>query len=151
MMRVSLRALALGTAVSLFACSGDHSNADSSAAPAAFPVKIIAFNDYHGNLESPGTFGVNTAVPSAERPPVGGADYLAGYVAKLNEQNPLHVVVGAGDFIGASPMILASFHDEPSVETLNRIGMEFNAVGNHEFDRGAAVGTPVPFEGAKFK
>ena len=28
-------------------------------------IKIIGFNDYHGNLESPGTFGVNTTVPAA--------------------------------------------------------------------------------------
>jgi 5'-nucleotidase len=74
--------------------------------------------------------------------------------------------------IGASPLISAIFHDEPTIETMNRLGMEFNAVGNHEFDegkdellrmqnggchptdpnscQGASVGTPTPFEGAKF-
>ena len=142
-----------------------------------FTVKIIGFNDYHGNLQSPGTFGQNTAVPAAQRPAVGGADYLAAYVARLKRQNRHNVVVGAGDFIGASPLVSALFFDEPSVETLNRIGLDFNAVGNHEFDKGAAellrlqnggckttngvvdpnsckgaqVGTPVPFEGARFK
>ncbi len=146
--------------------------------PAApFTVKIIGFNDYHGNLQSPGTFGVNTSVPAASRPAVGGAEFIAGHVAKLKAQNTNNVVVGAGDFIGATPLISSLFHDEPSIETLNRIGLEFNAVGNHEFDRGstelqrlqsggckvtggaqdpnsckgASVGTPVPYEGAKFK
>jgi 5'-nucleotidase len=149
-----------------------------AAAPAPFTVKIIGFNDYHGTLQSPGTFGQNTAVPAAQRPAVGGADYIAGHVAKLKSQNPLNVVVGAGDFIGASPLISALFSDEPAVETLNRIGVDFNAVGNHEFDKGktelkrlqsggcktlpgggidptsckgATVGTPFPFEGAKYK
>jgi 5'-nucleotidase len=143
----------------------------------AIKVKLIGFNDYHGNLQSPGTFGQNTAVPAALRPPVGGADYLAAYVERMKLQNRHTAVVGAGDFIGASPLISALFHDEPAVETLNRIGVDFNAVGNHEFDkgtaellrlqnggckqtggvtdpnscRGALVGTPVPFEGAKFK
>ncbi|HEX3141668.1 MAG TPA: hypothetical protein VHQ87_16550, partial [Rhizobacter sp.] len=98
-----------------------------------FSVKIIGFNDYHGNLMSPGTFGVNTSIPAAQRPAVGGADYLAGYVSALKKQNPLNVVVGAGDFIGASPLVSALFFDEPAVETLNLIGVEFNAVGNHEF------------------
>ncbi len=142
-----------------------------------FTAKIIGFNDYHGTLQTPGTFGQNTAVPAAQRPAVGGADYLAAYVARLKSQSRHHVVVGAGDFIGASPLVSALFFDEPAVETLNRIGLEFNAVGNHEFDkgsaellrlqrggckktdgvqdpnscRGAEVGTPVPFEGAKFK
>ncbi|MGA0609242.1 bifunctional metallophosphatase/5'-nucleotidase [Caldimonas sp. KR1-144] len=140
-------------------------------------VKIVGFNDYHGNLQSPGTFGQNTSVPFAQRPPVGGADALAAYVARLKAQNKHNVVVGAGDFIGASPLISALFFDEPAVETLNRIGLEFNAVGNHEFDKGAAellrlqnggckltngaqdpnsclgaqVGTPAPFEGARFQ
>ena len=99
-------------------------------------VKIIGFNDYHGNLQTPGTFGVNTLVPAAQRPAVGGAEYMAAYVARLKAQNRNNVVVGAGDFIGASPLISALFFDEPAVETLNKIGLEFNAVGNHEFDKG---------------
>ncbi len=184
-MKTFLSAIVLSIAASLAACSnGNGSSASSAGTPsqsngvqAPFSIKIIALNDYHGNLESPGTLGANALVPSAERPAVGGADYVAAHVARLKEQNPMHAVVGAGDFIGASPLISASFHDEPSIETLNRIGLEFNAVGNHEFDKGwaellrlqnggckmvngapdpnsckgAAVGTPVPFEGAKFK
>ncbi|HEX5354715.1 MAG TPA: bifunctional metallophosphatase/5'-nucleotidase [Aquabacterium sp.] len=101
-----------------------------------FVVKLIGFNDYHGNLETPGTFGVNTLVPAANRPPVGGAEYMAAYVARMKASNPLNAVVGAGDFIGATPLISALFFDEPAVETLNKIGVEFNAVGNHEFDKG---------------
>jgi 5'-nucleotidase len=136
-------------------------------------VRVIGFNDFHGNLQSPGTFGVNLSIPPAQRPAVGGAEYIAGHVEKLKSANPLNVVVGAGDFIGASPLISALFHDEPAIEVMNRVGLEFNAVGNHEFDhgasellrlqnggckpgdpnscKGASVGTPVPFEGAKFK
>jgi 5'-nucleotidase len=38
--------------------------------------------------------------------------------------------------IGASPLISALFHDEPTIEAFNLIGLDFNAVGNHEFDDG---------------
>lgn len=100
-----------------------------------FTVKIIGFNDFHGNLESPGSFSSNLASGSVARP-VGGAEFMAAYVARMKAANPLNVVVGAGDFIGATPLISALFFDEPSVETLNKIGLEFNAVGNHEFDKG---------------
>ena len=157
--------------IALVACGGTNSPA------APFTVKLIGFNDYHGTLESPGTFGVNTAVPAANRPAVGGADFMAAHVAALKKQNSLNVVVGAGDLIGATPLISSLFFDEPSIETLNRIGLEFTSVGNHEFDKGSAellrlqnggckttggitdpnsckgatVGTPVPFEGAKYK
>ncbi len=175
-------ALALVSATALIACGGDSDNtppptATTPATSTPFTAKIIGFNDFHGTLESPGTFGQTTAVPAASRPPVGGADFLAGHVAALKKANPLNVVVGAGDSIGATPLISSLFFDEPSVEALNRIGLEFNAVGNHEFDKGSAellrlqnggckvtggvndpnsckgasVGTPVPFEGAKFK
>ncbi len=127
--RLSITAFAIAAA----ACGV----ADAQTAPKPpFTVKIVGFNDYHGNLETPGTFGVNTLVPTASRPAVGGAEYLAAYVARMKSTNPLNVVVGAGDFIGASPLISALFFDEPAVETLNKIGVEFNAVGNHEFDKG---------------
>jgi 5'-nucleotidase len=156
------------------ACAAGEPHGRPNREPIA--VKIIAFNDYHGNLQSPGNFSQNLFQPATSRP-VGGADALAAHVARLKQRNKHHVVVGAGDFIGASPLISALFHDEPAIETLNRIGLEFNAVGNHEFDRGSAellrlqnggcktvdgvqdpnscqgalVGTPVPFEGAQFK
>lgn len=135
------------------------------------PVKIIAFNDFHGQLEAPGNLRANaaTATPTI---PVGGVEWMAAYVDSLKAKNPNNVVVSAGDLIGATPLTSALFHDEPTIETMNRLGLEFNAVGNHEFDegrdellrmqnggchphdsnscQGAAVGTPVPFEGARF-
>ena len=174
----------LAAASALVACGGNDDPVNSAVVVPAvvvpatpFVVKLIGFNDYHGTLESPGTFGQNTSIPAASRPAVGGADFLAAHVAALKKQNPLNVVVGGGDFIGASPLVSSLFFDEPAIETLNRIGMEFTSVGNHEFDKGAnellrlqnggckitngltdpnsckgaTVGTPVPFEGAKFK
>lgn len=107
-----------------------------AAAPAPISVKIVGFNDYHGTLESPGTFGQNTAVPAAQRPAVGGAEYLAAYIAQMRAANPNIVVVGGGDLIGATPLVSSLFFDEPAVETLNKIGLDFSSVGNHEFDKG---------------
>ena len=98
-------------------------------------IKIVAFNDFHGNLQSPGRFGVNSQ--AADRPAVGGADALAAHVARLKARNPLNVVVAGGDLVGASPLVSALFFDEPTVEALNRVGLEFSSVGNHEFDKGA--------------
>ena len=174
---VAVAVLSLTASAALVACNGDAAPDVPIAAAAPFTVKVIGLNDYHGTLESPGTFGLTSAVPAASRPVVGGADFIAAHVAHLKKLNPLNVVVGAGDSISASPLISSLFFDEPAVETLNRIGLEFNAVGNHEFDKGsaellrlqnggckvtadaadpnscqgAAVGTPVPFEGARFK
>ncbi|MDC8770612.1 bifunctional metallophosphatase/5'-nucleotidase [Roseateles albus] len=122
--------------LALVAAFGLNAAQAVTAGPSPISVKIIGFNDYHGTLETPGTFGKNTTIPSAQRPAVGGAEYLAAYVAKMKASNPNTVVVGAGDFIGASPLISALFFDEPAVETLNKIGVDFSSVGNHEFDKG---------------
>ena len=105
---------------------------------APITVKIVGFNDFHGNLESPGTFGRNTTIPSGGRPAVGGAEYMAAYVAAMKAANPNTVVVGAGDLVGATPLISALFFDESAVESLNKIGLDFSSVGNHEFDKGSA-------------
>jgi 5'-nucleotidase len=94
-----------------------------------FAVKVIAFNDFHGNLQSPGSFGGSA---------VGGADYLAAHVARLKAANPMNVVVAAGDLVGATPLVSALFDDEPTVDAMNALGLEFTSVGNHEFDHGSA-------------
>ena len=138
---MTLRSLSLSFTLAAAAAAAMLGTACADAqaqATAPITVKLIGFNDFHGNLQTPGTFGQNTLVPSAQRPAVGGAEFIAAYVARLKAQNPLNVVVGAGDFIGASPLVSALFFDEPAVEVLNRIGLEFNAVGNHEFDKGSA-------------
>jgi 5'-nucleotidase len=96
-------------------------------------VQILALNDFHGNLEPPaGSSGRIGAINA------GGVEYLATHIANLRAQNPNTVVVSAGDLIGASPLISALFHDEPTIEAFNLIGLDYNAVGNHEFDEGAA-------------
>jgi len=128
---MKIRPLMLALAAAFAAAPLAH-----AATPAPITIKIVGFNDYHGNLESPGTFGANTSVPAAQRPAVGGAEYLAAYIAQMRAVNMNTVVVGGGDFIGATPLISSLFFDEPSVETLNKIGVDFSAVGNHEFDKG---------------
>ncbi len=95
------------------------------------PIQILAVNDFHGALLPPGTIATPTG-----NVPAGGAEYLATWIKTLKATNPKTVVVSAGDMIGASPILSALFHDEPSIETFNEIGLDFNAVGNHEFDEG---------------
>jgi len=90
-------------------------------------VKLIGFNDFHGNIKSgEGSF----SNPGVAR--------FATKIKELKAANPLHAVVSAGDMIGASPLTSALFKDEPTIEAMNRIGIDFNAVGNHEFDEGKA-------------
>jgi 5'-nucleotidase len=48
-----------------------------AAAPAPFVVKLIGFNDFRGNLQTPDTFGINTRIAPAQRASAGGVEYMA--------------------------------------------------------------------------
>lgn len=97
-------------------------------------VQLLAVNDFHGNLQPPAGSSGRVGTINA-----GGAEYLATHIKQLEATNPYNTaVVSAGDLIGASPLLSALFHDEPTIEAFNQIGLDFNAVGNHEFDEGAA-------------
>ena len=95
-------------------------------------VQVLALNDFHGNLIPPSGSSGRVGTVNA-----GGAEYLATHVKTLEATNRNSLVVSAGDLIGASPLVSALFHDEPTIEAMNLIGLDLNAVGNHEFDEGA--------------
>ena len=118
--------------------SSSSSSSSSGAATASATVRVIAFNDFHGYIDSPGTVSVTDPADSTKtiKEPLGGAAYFSTLVQQLKAQNPLNVVVGAGDMVGASPLDSALFHDEPTIQALSQIGLEFSSVGNHEFDKG---------------
>lgn len=110
-----------------------------AAAPGSqITVKLIAINDFHGYLQPSEQFALpDPADPKKTIPvPVGGAAYLASAIAGLKAANPLNVVVGAGDMVGASPLSSALFHDEPTIQALTAMGLEYTSPGNHEFDQG---------------
>ncbi len=105
------------------------------------PLRIIAINDFHGHLEpADNTVAVpDPADPSATLPlRSGGAAFLATRINQLRAEQPRNVVVSAGDLVGASPLTSGLFHDEPTIEVMNAIGLDISALGNHEFDRGVA-------------
>ena len=98
-------------------------------------VQILALNDFHGQLRPPDSTSSGGRIGAT---PAGGAEYLASYVRDLRATNPNTLFVSAGDLIGATPLVSAIFHDEPTIEAMNLIGLDYNGVGNHEFDEGAA-------------
>lgn len=152
-------------AVNLAACASF--DVLTSRAPVA--VRILAINDFHGNLQPPGG-GIRIRNPQDPDKTVavaaGGSEYMATALKELRRGHEHHVFVAAGDLIGASPLLSALFHDEPTIEALSLMGLDMSAVGNHEFDAGysellrkqnggchptdGCKGT-APFRGAGFK
>jgi 5'-nucleotidase len=118
-------ALLLGLCASPAAAKGEPTSVD---------VQLLAVNDFHGALD-----------PSLTKPNAsdqntwyyrGGAEYLTKFVADAAATNPNTVKISAGDMIGASPLLSALFHDEPTVMAFNQMGFDFNVTGNHEYDEG---------------
>ncbi|MEV4658919.1 bifunctional metallophosphatase/5'-nucleotidase [Micromonospora sp. NPDC049301] len=135
----------------------------ADARPKPVDVTLLALNDFHGNLEPPtgssGTIAGQTA---------GGVEFLATHLAELRAaaKKKNTITVAAGDLIGASPLLSAAFHDEPTIEALSMAGLDYASVGNHEFDEGAAellriqnggchpvdgCGDGTPYRGAGFQ
>ena len=131
------KAYAALIALTVAGCAAPMAGRSGSEAPVT--VKIIAFNDFHGNLEPP-KYSVDApaAAGATVRVPAGGAAYLASAIDSLRRRNPNHAVVAAGDMIGASPLVSALFLDEPTIAAMNLIRIDYNALGNHEFDKGRA-------------
>jgi 5'-nucleotidase len=144
----------IGVAVVLAAATATVAATSAGASPTKrplVPIQILALNDFHGQLEpvnplasSGGRIGPlttqnpNTCSDTAANPcvPAGGVEYLATHVRNLRAENPNTVFASAGDLIGATPLLSALFHDEPTIEAFNLLGLDYNGVGNHEFDEG---------------
>ncbi|MGA5003231.1 bifunctional metallophosphatase/5'-nucleotidase [Streptomyces arboris] len=109
--------------------------------PRTVDVQLLSFNDLHGNLEPPaGSAGnVSKTHPdgTVEAIPAGGVEYLATSLRTARKGNPYSVTAAGGDMVGASPLLSGLFHDEPTIEALNKLKLDVSAVGNHEFDEGA--------------
>jgi 5'-nucleotidase len=127
----------------LIACTLALVSALPASAETTAPVelRILAINDFHGNLRPPpGGIRINDPEDKTKKVMVaaGGAEYMASLVKQLREGHKNTIFVAAGDLIGASPFLSAMFHDEPSVESLSKMGLAITSVGNHEFDEGKA-------------
>ncbi|MGW3471528.1 bifunctional metallophosphatase/5'-nucleotidase [Saccharopolyspora sp. NPDC000995] len=106
------------------------------AAPAVTDIRLLSFNDLHGNLEPPTGASGRVTLADGNTVDAGGAAYLAAHLKNLRGQVKNSMVLSTGDNIGASPLSSALFHDEPTIDVLNTMGITASVVGNHELDEG---------------
>lgn len=113
-----LRAVSSTTALGISA-TGLVIAAAPSAYAAPITIQLLNINDFHGRID------VNTTK-------------FATTVEDRRAANPHTLLLSAGDNIGASLFASSVQQDAPTIDVLNALGLRGSAVGNHEFDKGAA-------------
>lgn len=94
--------------------------------------QLLAINDVHGNLTGNGL--TYTDPYSGTKDAAGGLGVLAADLKAADTRNT--VTIEAGDMVGASPPESGLLRDKPTLDALNRMGIDVGTLGNHEFDRG---------------
>ncbi len=133
-----LAAAGVVTAIPSTATAAEFAPVTASFGKPTGPVvtgQFLSYNDFHGAIDPPTGSGavVNASGTST---PAGGVEYLATTLKRLRAGGKHTITAGAGDLIGATPLVSAAFHDEPTIELMNQIGLQVSSVGNHEFDEG---------------
>jgi 5'-nucleotidase len=154
------RVISKAALVAILACATPAACRWAGSRTAPVALEILAINDFHGNLEAPA--GGNPRLRGVE---AGGIEYLATHLRNAVASSRNAAIVSAGDLIGATPLLSSAFHDQPTIEAMNLLGLSMTAAGNHEFDEGTEEllrmqnggchprdGCPAgPFGGASFQ
>jgi 5'-nucleotidase len=129
----------LASSAGLGACATVERRAAPVVVATPVEVQILGLNDFHGNLETPrDPVPLRNADGATAKLRAGGAAQLAATLKRLRSGQAQSVTVAAGDLIGATPLVSAYFLDEPTIRALSMAGLNYAAVGNHEFDKGGA-------------
>ncbi|KOV79402.1 bifunctional UDP-sugar hydrolase/5'-nucleotidase [Nocardia sp. NRRL S-836] len=134
--RLSVLAITAAAATVISATGPAQADVESLRGRGTVDVRLIGINDLHGNIEPPTGSSGRVVLADGTTVDAGGAAYNATHIKNLQKEVRNSVIVGQGDLIGASPIVSALFHDEPTIEVLNKVGMDTTAAGNHEFDEG---------------
>lgn len=98
-------------------------------------LRLIAVNDFHGNLEPPTGSSGRVIDAFGNIVPAGGAAYLAAHLQQLRAGRNAEFIA-TGDLIGQSPLVSAVFHDEPTIQLFRQLGMRASAAGRQDFHEG---------------
>jgi len=109
---------------------------------AGTPLVLLHTNDTHSQLEpykSDDKYNANMA----------GIVRRAALIREVRSKEPNVLVLDAGDFVQGTPYFNL-FHGEAEINLMNKLGIDAQTIGNHEFDNG------IPFlcsmlKKAKFK
>ncbi|MFD7154199.1 bifunctional metallophosphatase/5'-nucleotidase [Kribbella sp. NPDC059898] len=145
-------ALATATAVGDVAYATPNALDDASE---YVDVQLLNITDLHGYLQptTPGQGSVITGAGGVQVT-VGGVGYLATHLKQLRQGRKNSIFFSSGDNFSGWPFEVDAHANEPTVEALNALGLQFSTVGNHELDHSVSYlvdhmehGAPYPVNG----
>ncbi len=150
---VTIGAAALGTAVGEPAYAS--ANAVESDPDRYVNVQLVNITDLHGYLQPTNLTGYNLVTDNGNQLTVGGASYLAAHLKRIRAGQTNSIFFSSGDNFSGWPFEVDALANEPTVEVLNKLGLQFSTVGNHELDQRfpeflidhMEKGTPLPVAG----
>ncbi|TJZ41915.1 bifunctional metallophosphatase/5'-nucleotidase [Streptomyces piniterrae] len=143
-------ALATASAIGSDAYATGHAR-DAATADEYVDVQLLNITDLHGFLQ--GAPGGNSVITGAggKKYTVGGVAYMAAHLERLRAGHRNSIFFAPGDLFSGWEFDASSFADEPTIEALNAMRLDFASAGNHEFDKSVkfltshmAKGDPFP-------
>ncbi|MCF3175302.1 bifunctional metallophosphatase/5'-nucleotidase [Streptomyces sioyaensis] len=129
-------ALATASAIGSNAYATGHAR-DAATADEYVDVQLLNITDLHGYLQgAPGAHSIITGA-GGKTYTVGGVASMGAHLERLRDGRRNSLFFAPGDLFSGWEFDAAAFADEPTIEALNAMGLDFASAGNHEFDKSA--------------
>ncbi|MCX5195456.1 5'-nucleotidase C-terminal domain-containing protein [Streptomyces sp. NBC_00249] len=135
------------------AAAATRAASDAASAAGYVDVQLLNITDLHGYLSAaPARDSVLTGA-GGQKYTVGGVAYMATHLERLRAGRANSFFFAPGDLFSGWEFPAFTLADEPTIEALNLLGLDFATAGNHEFDRTPGflvqhMEQGVPYDGA---
>ncbi|MFJ6795118.1 bifunctional metallophosphatase/5'-nucleotidase [Streptomyces sp. NPDC091268] len=129
---------------------------DTASTTGYVEVQLLHITDLHGYLGAPPARDAVVSGPGGTKYTVGGVAYMATLLKRLRAERAAQgahsFFFTPGDLFSGWEFPSFALSDEPTIEALNLLGLDFATAGNHEFDRTPGflvehMERGVPYEG----
>ncbi|SEO62548.1 5'-nucleotidase [Actinacidiphila rubida] len=108
---------------------------DAATAHDLVDVQLLNITDLHGYLQAAPGGNATVLGAGGAAYTVGGVAYMAAHLERLRAGRRNSIFFAPGDLFSGWEFDAMSLADEPTIEALNRMGLDFATAGNHEFDK----------------
>ncbi|MFJ8012579.1 bifunctional metallophosphatase/5'-nucleotidase [Streptomyces sp. NPDC096339] len=138
---------AIATGVPAYASDGAR---DVGKADGYVDVQLVSITDLHGYLAAAPGSNATIHGNGDQTYSVGGVAYMAAHLKRIRGGRANSIFFSPGDNFSGWEFDTAVFADEPTIEALNLMKLDFSTAGNHEFDKSPAMITQHMEEGVPF-